>query len=330
MRPAARWRRRGFTLVELLVVIAIIGILIALLLPAVQAAREAARRAQCTNNLKQIGLAFHNHHDVYGLFPSGGWGWWWTGDPDRGVGRTQPGSWIYSILPYLEQRSLHDKGADGQPNVITPEQLAGAAEAAQVPVGTFACPSRRSPDLQPHPRGGEPGAGLMCYNANDVPVTAKSDYSANAGDTYVFWDTGPTPADGFAGIGFVDMTASTGISFQASQIRFADLLDGTSNTYLVGEKHLWPASYVNGQNFLSDDHSMFVGDDFDVHVWSAEPPARDADDGLLWRYGGAHPAVFQVVLCDGSVRGVSYTIDIAIHRLLGNRKDGLPIDGSKF
>src|SRR5215831_9732275 len=105
-----RSKASGFTLVELLVVIAIIGILIALLLPAVQAAREAARRSQCRNNLKQLGLGAQNHLSAQKIFPSGGWGYTWAGDPDRGYGERQPGGWAYSLLEFIEERDVHSIG----------------------------------------------------------------------------------------------------------------------------------------------------------------------------------------------------------------------------
>ena len=102
--------RAAFTLVELLVVIAIIGILVALLLPAIQAAREASRRTQCTNQLRQLAISFHNHHDTHKHLPTGGWRWTWLGYPEYGYGREQPGGWMYNILQFMEESALHDYG----------------------------------------------------------------------------------------------------------------------------------------------------------------------------------------------------------------------------
>jgi prepilin-type N-terminal cleavage/methylation domain-containing protein len=102
--------RRGFTLVELLVVITIIGILIGLLLPAVQSAREAARRTQCSNNLGQLSKAALQHETNNGFFPTGGWGYGWVGDPDRGFTQKQPGGFFYNILPFMEQTNLWSTG----------------------------------------------------------------------------------------------------------------------------------------------------------------------------------------------------------------------------
>ena len=115
----------GFTLVELLVVIAIVAMLTALLLPAVQSAREAARRIHCKNTLKQMSLASLGFESASGSFPSDGWGWRWMGDPDRGHGQDQPGSWLYRILPYTEAREVHTMASDALPERLTERQLVG-------------------------------------------------------------------------------------------------------------------------------------------------------------------------------------------------------------
>lgn len=134
-----RIARKAFTLVELLVVIAIIGVLVGLLLPAVQAAREAARRNQCTNNLKQLSLATLNHVDTHEHFPTGGWGWEWVGDPDRGYGKKQTGGWIYNILPYFEQGILRTVGSDGDPDTVTAAQKQQVSEVIRSPIQHLYC-----------------------------------------------------------------------------------------------------------------------------------------------------------------------------------------------
>jgi len=169
-----RHPRRAFTLVELLVVIAIIGVLVALLLPAVQAAREAARRTQCSNHLKQIALGSQMHIDAHGHLPTCGWGW--VGDPDRGFGRDQPGGWCFNLLPFMEQRNIHAMSADGEPERVTDGQKARAKAMIETPVEFFNCPSRRSQGVFENTHPNAP------VNAEKPAVIARSDYAANAGD----------------------------------------------------------------------------------------------------------------------------------------------------
>jgi len=154
------------------VVITIIGILIALLLPAVQAAREAARRAQCTNNLKQVGLAAMNHESAHGILPIGGWGCAWVGEPDRGFS-TANRRLHYNVLPYMEQQALHDMGANGD-EVATRQRVA-------TPIAGFICPTRRKPVAYPN------NLGASFYNFINAGIAepgqiGKSDYAANAGE----------------------------------------------------------------------------------------------------------------------------------------------------
>ena len=169
--------RRGFTLVELLVVVTIIALLIGLLLPAVNGAREAGRRATCASHLKQLAYGCLHHEAAQDMFPTGGWEWYWAGDPDRGWGWRQPGGWTYNILPYIEQQALHDLGS-GQ-NIAG--KMAAFAQRGQVIQPLFYCPTRRKAIAYPNPT-------YMDCNANPIYVAARTDYAANAGTNQnMFW-----------------------------------------------------------------------------------------------------------------------------------------------
>ena len=138
-------RRSAFTLVELLVVIAIIAMLVTLLLPAVQAAREAARRTQCMNNMRQLALGCLNHDGAHTFMPSGGWGRHWVCDPDRGFGQRQPGGWAYHVLPFIEANDIHGLGAGA--DLETKRRL--NKQRITTPQPIFHCPSRREAQLYP-------------------------------------------------------------------------------------------------------------------------------------------------------------------------------------
>jgi len=250
----------AFTLVELLVVITIIGILIALLLPAVQAAREAARQVQCTNNLKQIALGCLQHEERHGFFPTGGWGWGWAGDPDRGFDKRQPGGWQFNVLPYIEQQALHELGLG--------DNAAGRTRTAETPLAVFHCPTRRRAVPYPFVHT------TNFINLNRPAFLGRSDYAAcsGAGNFTEIW-YGPGSLDkgdlmteeqwlAIAGGDSIE-----GVVFRRSMCTVSSVGDGTSNTYLIGERYLNPDRYEDGIEG-GNDQGWNLGYDYDVNRWT--------------------------------------------------------------
>jgi prepilin-type N-terminal cleavage/methylation domain-containing protein/prepilin-type processing-associated H-X9-DG protein len=333
-------KRTGFTLVELLVVIAIIGVLVALLLPAVQAAREAARRTQCANRLKQIGLAFQNHHDSQGFFPSGGWAYNFVGDPDEGFGKSQPGGWAFSVLPYMELSSLYNvgKGTPVTNGTTNAAKKTTNTIVVQTNVPEFMCPSRARVQVSPT------CCGPVNTNYDLKMPMAKSDYAANFGDTSYcngqdlcscIVPQFAAPSNIVAGkngsVSWPSNERVTGVVFTRSEVTIAQIPDGTSHTYAVGEKFLDTAGYEDDYD-PGNDWSMYAGvQDDTVRTTHYEPganilntPIQDNNQTIAGnhRFGSAHTGGCYFAMCDGSVQFVSFEISPEAHRRLGNREDG--------
>ncbi|HEV3418146.1 MAG TPA: DUF1559 domain-containing protein [Pirellulales bacterium] len=341
--------RRGFTLVELLVVITIIGILMGLLLPAVNAAREAGRRTQCQNNLRNLAQAILQHESAKGYLPTAGWGYAWTGDADRGSGLKQPGSWAYCILPYIDQVPASQIGAglaDNNGSQTSPKAKATLA-LVQTPLALFHCPSRRRLQLYPDAGSGQ----INCPAATSV---AHIDYAGNGGDDKQVDATQTFQPNSFSQGDdpkfWTSLTLDTGVILQHCQLKMALIADGASNTYLIGEKYLTPDHYADGED-LGDNENAYSGVNWDTTRTSGfsgagfgdtshggyqiplqDTPGNSSVPGTtsFWTFGSAHPGTFSMVFCDGSVHSISYSIDPETHRRLSNRADGQPVDGSKF
>lgn len=327
---------QGFTLVELLVVLAIIGVLVGLLLPAIQAAREAARRAQCRSHLSQLSLSFLNHESAQGFLPTGGWAqrgnsWAWGGVPGRGFGWKQPGGWGYTTLPFLEQQALFDLGLGATGSAY----LKAGEKRISTPLAVHYCPSRRSaltyPNtivrLKPYDH----------YGSVSPQIVAKTDYAANLGDPETSWGQADPPwsleeADDPNQFDWPKVIAQSrdyhsGISFHYSCLALKEITDGLSQTYMIGEKQLNPLMYETGESH-GDDGVVYACHNSDTHrsTHSRYPPQQDGtppgNTDTYGSFGSAHAGGFHMAMCDGTVRYISYSIDLHTHQAMGSRSGG--------
>jgi prepilin-type N-terminal cleavage/methylation domain-containing protein/prepilin-type processing-associated H-X9-DG protein len=305
-------RRVGFTLIELLVVIAIIAILIALLVPAVQKVKEAARIAECKNNLKQMGLAWLGHESNFGCFPSGG-DTWQNSSARKFIANKQPADyqkqtwgWMYQILPWIEQDNLWHEPIDG---VVL-----------ETAVALYFCPSYRGPIIRPYTQTG----------VNEM--RAMADYVANAGSSEYSFDGAIVPSKSFS---------DSNVSVSNLIRKIIDITDGTSLTLMVGEKYTdWVAAFDpnytrDGSTYgiCNDDQGWTDGWDNDTICYSAEgrptwisPNYSPDNNGGCpgWLFGSVHPAGMNSVFCDGSVHTISYTVDITVFKHLCQINDNQP------
>jgi type II secretory pathway pseudopilin PulG len=326
---AAAARRAGLSQVEFAVILSIIGLLIALTMPAIQAAREASRSTQCKNNLRQQALALSQHDTIFQRYPSGGWGGWWTPDPDRGSGSRQPGGWVYGALPYLEQNELRELGRGLPPA----EKRAAVTTLLQTSLNVFNCPSRARGGL--HVISYEPAKRPM--GAEAVTHVARGDYAANAGDARCEVESyaGPYSLEyGDGGYQWPDVKDHTGVIYLRTELGGSAVRDGKSNTYLVGEKYIPVKQHFTGADH-GDDWSLYTGYQDDVCRSAQFPPLNDYESDTSGevancRFGSIHPRHWNVAFCDGAVRSVSFAIDPTLHRRLAHRHDNQELDFSSL
>jgi prepilin-type N-terminal cleavage/methylation domain-containing protein/prepilin-type processing-associated H-X9-DG protein len=316
-----RLGKSGFTLVELLVVIAIIGVMVGLLLPAVQAAREAARRMSCSNNMKQIGLAMHNYHDSLKSFPMA-----YIHDPADNF--RESFGWSAMLLPFLEQTALFEQLGVNKGsfyNQLMPGNTpanAAVLNAARTPVAGFMCPSDtgfNAPGLVVNNRSFDLGLG---FAANGLTTAAQcrvavSNYPGVQGHRNV-----------------QAHTANTGIFFGGSRIGFRDIVDGTSNTFAVGERETLrcrSGTWVGVRRPAGASGAKAIS----PVVGHSQPVLNQPDPPIDWNrnrlgcgegFSSLHPGGAHFLLCDGSVRFVSNSINHFWFAALGPDTNGTVAD----
>lgn len=314
--------RRGFTLIELLVVIAIIAVLVALLLPAVQQAREAARRSSCKNNLKQIGLALHNYHDTHSVFPQGNYGMTNNAWPFR-----DGTNWRTMILPFMDQAPLYNQlNFDNVNATFNGNDYTGNEVLIGLKIETFLCPSSV---LNPFDTGGNNAAGGLNHHYAGIQGAARP-------------IPGLDPNKGTRDCGH-GWSCDNGILFSNESTKMAKVVDGTSNTIIVAEQ----SAEVAGVNRTANYYGGWHGARNDSRVsgpscsdlWSAGTTCvRFAPNSDIVQVGATdqkyrnntvinseHTGGIHVLLADGSVHFLSENIDFVTLKKLAVRYDGQPI-----
>ena len=305
-------RKKGFTLVELLVVMAIIGVLVSMLLPAVQNVREAARRTECLNNLKQLGLAVHNYESAFNQIP-----------PSRPADGFL--TWPVILLPYLEQKNLCSMFDMSAPYPAQDPEVVRMGSPVMI------CPSRRS--------GVEVSEEERLEN---WPVGAVGDYAGNAGSHKHFLDFGWTlfsgEADGIFNSGLAtDNTIDEYFRLKGpweGRYTFASVSDGVSNTIFIGEKHLVPSElrrpmgWGDGCIYNGDEPATFtrLGG---ILLQMAPSPSAGFPPGESPVWGSAHPGMANFVLGDGSTHSYRVEMDAEVLARLCSRNDGLTVSGDQ-
>ncbi len=296
VRKALSGDRRGFTLVELLVVIAIIGVLVALLLPAVQAAREAARRTQCTNHLRQIGLGIVNYESSKKVLP-----------PGRETTHEYGVCWSFRLLPFCEEAAIHD--------ALVPTARVDAevnSRAMRTPVAIMYCPSRRAP-----------AADRDFDNNEAAPLVrgaaAGGDFAGAAGIEARYGHIGDRP------VPTIDL-ARAGPLFTFSKIKIRRIRDGLSKTLAVGERHIRPGEQIRRPEMrhkLQGDTAFFAGDNWRTVLAGTQGGlAATRDDPSEEKFGSEHTDIVQFVLLDGHVQPLQKSIEETTLRLLSTIGDG--------